>query len=302
MSLLQALEKKLNCGMIILENEYLRASVASLGAELRSLINKEASIEHMWNGDPAFWPKFSPVLFPVVGLLKDETYYYKDKPYQLPRHGFAREKEFAAEQVSETEALFTLAADELTLAMYPFPFILKLRYRLDGRSLSCTYEVENPGTDELLFSVGAHPAFAVPFVNGTTYSDYQLTFNKHEQLLRWKLANSHLDGTTVPLPTPGDTLPLTHQLFYEDAIVLKNLQSNRISITSPKTDRGIHFDFNNFPYFGIWAAKDAPFVCLEPWCGVADSTNHNQQLEHKEGIERLPPAGKLERTWSVTCF
>ena len=288
--------------MIILENEYLRASIASLGAELQSLVHKEANIEHMWSGDAAYWPKFSPVLFPVVGLLKDETYYYKEKSYRLPRHGFAREKEFQAQQVSETEALFTLTEDEKTLDVYPFQFILRLRYRLNALSLSCTYEVENPGPDELLFSIGAHPAFAVPFINGMNYSDYHLAFNKPEQLVRWKLADSHLNGVTEQLPTAGERLRLTHDLFYEDAIVLKNLQSNVISITSDKLDRGIHFHFNNFPFFGIWAAKDAAFVCLEPWCGVADSVAHNQQLQDKEGIERLEPGGRFERTWSVECF
>ncbi len=120
--------------------------------------------------------------------------------------------------------------------------------------------------------------------------------------MRWKLADSHLNGTTEPLATPGGSLSLTHELFYEDAIVLKNLQSNQISITSSKLDHGIHFHFNNFPYFGIWAAKNAPFVCLEPWCGVADSSNHNQQLQDKEGIERLEVGGKFERTWAVECF
>ena len=288
--------------MIILENEYLRAAITPMGAELQSLVNKATGIEHMWRGDPAFWPKFSPVLFPVVGLLKDETYYFSDQAYKLPRHGFAREKNFLVEKISDSEVIFTLTQDEHTLALYPFAFILKLRYRLEAQTISCSYEVENPGKKDLLFSVGAHPAFAVPFATNSSYTDYHLEFEKPETLLRWKLKDSHLNGVTEPLPTPNNRLNLTHELFYEDAIVLKNLQSTSITVASDKHAHGIRFSFNDFPYFGIWAAKDAPFVCLEPWCGVADSTGHNQQLQYKEGMESLAPGDAFKRTWAVECF
>jgi galactose mutarotase-like enzyme len=289
--------------MIIIENEYLRAVIAPTGAELQSLLHKTTGIEHLWNGDPVFWPKYSPVLFPTVGPLKDETYFFEDKTYQLPRHGFAREKSFDAEQVSSTEAFFTLKDDEQTLSAFPFKFILSLHYILEGHKLSCTYEVSNPGTENLLFSVGAHPAFAIPFDKGTSYSDYYLEFNKTESLEQWKLQDGGLIGDlTIPLPISNNRLALSHELFYEDAIVLKNMQSNQITIGCNRHAHGLHFGFNDFPYFGIWAAKDASFVCLEPWCGIADSTTHDQQLQHKEGIQLLAPSAEFKRTWEVECF
>jgi galactose mutarotase-like enzyme len=288
--------------MIILQNELLSASISPNGAELQSLISKETGIEYMWCGDAAYWGKFSPVLFPIVGTLKDDTYYYEGQAYKLPRHGFAREKIFAVTQISETEAVFTIESDEATLAVYPFDFVFKLRYKLNGTSLSCTYEVENPGTKDLLFSVGAHPAFAVPNLKDSEYEDYFLQFNNPEILKRYKLEAGLIGTQTEIIVTENGRLPLSAGLFYEDAIVLKNLESTCTTIGCYKHSHGLHFHFNNFPFFGIWAAKNAPFVCLEPWCGIADSTEHNQQLEDKEGIITLSPNTSWERSWEVECF
>jgi galactose mutarotase-like enzyme len=288
--------------MIILENEFLRAVIAPKGAELQSLLHKDTGIEHIWSGDTAYWGKHSPVLFPIVGTLKNDTYIYRDKSYTLPRHGFAREKIFTTEIIHPTEVLLSLVPDEQTLAVYPFDFIIRLRYRLHNHTLSCSYEIENPGSDELLFSVGAHPAFAVPFINDTNYTDYYLQFNVAEPLERFKLQDGLLTNITELLTTPQNRLPLHPSLFYEDAIVLKNMQSNQITLGCNNQPHGIHFSFNDFPFFGIWAAKDAPFVCLEPWCGIADSGVHNQQLQNKEGIHQLPPGAQWQRTWRVECF
>ena len=288
--------------MIILENEILRAVISPKGAELQSLINKETGIQYMWSGDAAFWGKHSPVLFPIVGSLKDDTYFYKDKIYQLPRHGFARERIFLKDQLSLEEAVFSLSQDAETLAIYPFAFLLKLRYVLQGNTLTCNYEISNIGYDELLFSVGAHPAFKVPMFEGSTYTDYYLQFNKAEQLHRWKLEKGLMAAQTEVVATENGKLSLSHELFYEDAIVLKNIQSNSITIGCTKHANGLHFNFDNFPFFGIWASKDANFVCLEPWCGIADSVDHNQQFKNKEGIINLAANTNWQRNWMVECF
>ncbi len=288
--------------MIILENEILSVKIATKGAELQSLFNKNTGIEYMWSGDAAYWGKHSPVLFPIVGSLKKDTYYFKDKAYQLPRHGFARDKNFAAEKISSTEAVFTLTEDEQTLKLYPFAFTLKLRYQLNAAAISCTYEVYNSGKQDLLFSVGAHPAFAVPLTNDTVYTDYHLQFNVAETLQRWKLQDGLISSVTEVLPVENKTLLLHAELFYQDAVVLKNMQSNSITLGCHKHQHGLHFKFNDFPFFGIWAAKDAPFVCLEPWCGIADGVNLNQQFKDKEGINILPANEHWQRSWSVECF
>ncbi|MEO7313459.1 MAG: aldose 1-epimerase family protein [Chitinophagaceae bacterium] len=288
--------------MITLQNEFVSATIAPKGAELQSFKNKETDIEYMWSGDAAYWGKVSPVLFPIVGTLIDDTYFYKGQPYKLPRHGFAREQEFEARQLSETEAVFTLKDSKETLKVYPFSFEFRLRYKLDKSSVSCTYEVHNPGSNDLLFSVGGHPAFAVPFNEDTRYEDYFLQFVETESLKRYKLENGLIGEATEIIAMENGQLPLSPSLFYEDAIVLKHLQSQCIVLGSDEQPHGLHFCFTDFPFFGIWAAKDAPFICLEPWCGIADHTTHNQQLQDKEGVIALAPNANWQRTWSVGCF
>ena len=154
----------------------------------------------------------------------------------------------------------------------------------------------------MFFSVGGHPAFAVPFIKDCSYTDHYLAFNTPETLWRWKLEDGLIGESSEILPTADNILPLDPALFYEDAIVLKNLQSSMITLGCNKHSHGLHFTFTDFPFFGIWAAKDAPFVCLEPWCGIADSVTHDQQLKTKEGINELASNEVWQRTWSVECF
>lgn len=288
--------------MITLENDYLKAGIAAKGAELQGLFSKETNIEYLWNGDPDFWGKHSPVLFPIVGSLKNDTYRYEGKDYKLLRHGFARDQVFHEEQISNTEAIFTLTQSEETLKVYPFHFELKLKYKLIDRKLNLTYEVSNTGRGELLFSLGAHPAFAVPNTPKTSYKDYYLAFNDDDQLKYWKLADGLVANETEKIKLGGHNLKLKHSLFYNDALVFKTLKSNCISLLNTRNDYGLHFHFEDFPFFGIWAATDAPFICLEPWCGIADGVAHDQELTHKEGIIKLTAGETWERFWEVECF
>jgi galactose mutarotase-like enzyme len=285
--------------MIVLENENMIASFAAKGAELQSLKSKVNNQEYMWDGNPEFWAKHSPVLFPIVGALKNNTYQYKGEAYELSRHGFARDHVFEVNQVSKTEVVFTLMHSSDTLKVYPFEFTIRLRYSLTPDGLSCRYEVYNPGQEVLLFSLGGHPAFATPVDGETSYSDYRLTFNKDSALTYHKIQDNLISDETDRIPLVNNALPLKHELFYNDALVFKTLKSDQIGLRNERTGYGIDFHFEGFPYFGIWAAKDADFVCLEPWCGIADRVTHNQQLEDKEGIVRLPAGESWSRMWSV---
>ena len=288
--------------MIILENEHITASFVAKGAELQQLKSKETGLSYLWNGDPAFWPKHSPILFPVIGALKDSEYTYAGAHYVLPRHGFARDHEFVSEQISETELLFTLSQTDETLAVYPFDFVLGLRYKISGATLSCTYEVSNPGTKDLLFSIGGHPAFTAPLSSDLRYEDCYLEFNQDTELVYHKITSDLIDDETKTIALRDQKLPLTHELFYEDALVFKTLKSDCISIKNTKNSHGLDFNFYDFPFFGIWAAKDADFVCLEPWCGVADGVHHDKELRDKEGIIKLAPEDDWNRTWSVKVY
>jgi galactose mutarotase-like enzyme len=285
--------------MIILENENLKATFVAKGAELQSLKSKRNNKEYMWDGNPQFWSKHSPILFPIVGALKNNAYHYKGQTYELSRHGFARDQEFVVVQVSDKELTFTLEHSADSLKVYPFKFTLVLRYILEAEGLSCRYEVYNPGSDVLLFSVGGHPAFATPVDDDNTYADYTLTFNGDSKLTYYKIENNLISDEKASIPLSNNTLHLSHELFYNDALVFKTLKSDRITLRNQKAGARLEFHFQGFSYFGIWSSKDANFVCLEPWCGIADGVNHNQQLEDKAGIERLPAGESWSRMWSV---
>jgi len=288
--------------LISIVNAHVKASFAAKGAELQSLVHKQFGINYLWNGDPAYWAKHSPILFPIVGALKNDSYEFEGKTYQLPRHGFARDLDFDYEKIGQDEIRFTLTQSEETLKVYPFEFKLTVTYKLKGCGLACTYEVVNPAAKPLLFSIGAHPAFTVPLNEQGNYEDYFLQFNKDEQITYHHIEENLISPNTSTVPLNNGELGLTHALFYEDALVFKGLKSDCVSLINHKNYNGINFDFKEFPYFGIWAAKDANFVCLEPWCGIADAVDHDQQLMHKEGIVTLAPQEKWKRCWQVTCF
>ena len=289
--------------MFILENEVLRVEITSKGAELQSVVNKVFGIEYLWNGDPAFWAKRSPVLFPIVGSLKNNTYYYQGKPYQLPRHGFARDMEFRAERQTPKEITLLLASNAETKANYPFDFEFRIRYQLLGDEVSTEYMVTNTGAGILYFSVGGHPAFRLPITAGTSFTDYYLRFEETENLSRWPISKDGLiQNNPIPVLEDSNRLSLQKSMFYQDALVFKYPASSEISLLSGKTPHGIQFQMGEFPFLGIWSAKDADFICLEPWCGIADGVNADQQLEHKEGIEKAVSGKVFSRQWRVKLF
>lgn len=289
--------------MLYLENELLKVAVAAKGAELQSIVRKDTGIEYLWSGDAKYWGKKSPVLFPVVGSLKKNQYLYKMQHYTLGRHGFARDMEFTVTAQTAGSATFTLQSNEQTLQVYPFRFSFSIRYELQNDTLSVTYDVKNNGEENMLFSVGAHPAFAVPLVAGSTFEDYYLQFDATENTDIWPLSPEGLiENEPKPYLTQTNTLPLTKPMFYGDALVFKQFQSKKISLLSKATSHGLHFHMEGFPFLGIWSAKDADFVCIEPWCGIADGVYATGNLFEKEGINNLSPSTTFSRTWSISLF
>jgi galactose mutarotase-like enzyme len=289
--------------MFNIENDDLIITINPKGAELQSIYNKQTKLEYMWSGDPAFWGKKSPILFPIVGTLKNDTYYYDDKPYKLSRHGFARDMEFEAMPQEKNSIIFLLRSNEETFQHFPFHFELRIIYTLHENALQVRYNVSNTSNHEMYFSVGGHPAFKVPLANDLNYEDYYLEFNEEETKPRWPISKDGLiEANPEPLLQQTNELSLSKQLFLKDAIVMKNLTSSIASLKSDKSPHGLDFDFGNFPYLGIWAAKNADFICIEPWCGIADSVNTNQQLVDKEGINKLNAGEIFERSWVARFF
>lgn len=285
-----------------IDNGRLKVEVNSKGAELGSIHSHETGLEYLWNGGEP-WPKKSPILFPIVGTLKENTYWYEGKKYSLPRHGFARDMEFTLTKQTATTLAFTLEDNEETLAKYPFSFRFDIIYSLHENSLSVEYNISNTGKGNMYFSVGGHPAFKIPLEWGLEYEDYYFEFSNEENALRWQISHEGLIyPKAVPVITNSKVLPLTRELFANDAVVLKHLNSDVISLITNKSRHGIEFSFHRFPFLGLWAAKNADFVCIEPWCGIADSTTSDQQLINKEGINLLTAGEVFSRKWSVTVF
>jgi galactose mutarotase-like enzyme len=289
--------------MLYLENQQIRVGIHPKGAELQSIFHKGQQLEYMWSGDPAFWGKHSPLLFPIVGTLKENTYYYEEKAYSLSRHGFARDIEFAVEWQQTDSIGLLLSGNATTKTHFPFDFELRIVYRIQADGLTTTYEVTNPSASALYFSIGGHPAFKVPLTESTVYTDYYLEFDQEETTPRWPISKDGLIGTVPQLLLDHTrVLALTKELFAKDALVLKHPSSSSVALRSNKTPRGLRVDFPGFPFLGLWAAPNADFVCIEPWCGIADSTDSDQQWVHKEGIIRLAAGEVFERTWALTLF
>ena len=288
--------------MHTLSNEILEIKIATRGAELQSIYNKQIGLEYMWHAGSE-WPKKSPVLFPVVGGLKNNSYTFNNTSYTLSRHGFAREMDFELINQTNNSLTFSLKENAATLLQYPFAFSFYVKYTLHSNNVNLSYIVENHTEEKLYFSVGAHPAFAVPLTAGTSYEDYFLEFETIDDTPVWPLsAEGLIERNSIPFIKDGRKLPLTKELFLKDALVFKNLFSKKISIKSDKTTHGITVSFDGFPYMGIWAAKNADFVCIEPWCGIADSVNTTGKLEDKEGINMLRKGESFERSFGVEVY
>ena len=286
-----------------IENDELKVTILSIGAELQSIFNKSNSTEYLWDANPEYWSKKSPILFPIVGGLKNNSYSNNEKFYSLNRHGFARENEFEVIQISDTTIQFVFQSNEETLKNYPFHFKLTIEYSIINNQLFCNYSVENLGSEEMYFSIGAHPAFKVPLDKQTNFADWFLEFNEIENAEIYPLTNEGLlELNSTPFLKNTNQLQLNKELFLKDALVFKNLKSNKISLKSNAAKKGLTLQFDDFNFFGIWSAKNADFVCLEPWCGVADSVNSNGDITQKEGINKLNSKEIFIRTWSLELF
>ncbi len=281
-----------------ISNKKLSVTVNSLGAELISF--KSNSTELLWQADKTVWPRHAPVLFPIVGKLKDNKFKHNNAEYNLSQHGFARDKEFTLIEQNESVLEFELTANEETLEIYPFHFSLRIRYELDETTLTIKYLVFNPDQTDLLFSIGAHPGFNCKRMAGESLNDYYLEFDKQDKLVIEKLSDGLLSGTTSELRLDSGKLQLSTTAFDNDALVFKNTQIEEIKLCSLKSKTQIIFRCKGWPYFGIWSKKGSDaFVCLEPWFGIADSLDCNGNLELKEGIIRLQPYKNYESVFSV---
>lgn len=280
---------------VTIQNASVKAVISSKGAELQVL--KKDGEDFIWKVDQRFWDKTSPVLFPIVGALKNDQYSFLGNTYSLPRHGFAREMDFQLVSSTENTAQFSLKSNEKTRQMFPFDFELLIDYEIIGTELKVHYAVRNSSHSEIYFSLGAHPAFAVP----GNFEDYSLQFDSEEVLTTHGLSNNLLSGSTQKITTDRGILPLNYGVFEKDALIFKNFSIQSLLLLH-KNQPKLKVKFSDFPFLGIWTKTNAPFLCIEPWFGIADHQNSSGNIVEKEGICILEAHQNFSVGWSVEFF
>ena len=296
--------------IISISSNSLTASIDTMGAQLMSLRKGES--EYLWQGDSNWWPRRAPILFPIVGVLKDGEAESAEGTISLARHGLARLNQFEVVEQSASSVTLQLKSTEETREAYPYDFELKLIFSVAGDTLTQTYEVTNPANVVLPFTLGAHPAFNIPIpgVEAASLDQYHLLFTRSWTSYGPSITDEGLCDYTTPqkLIVNSDTLPLSWELIdREKTITLEDVPDRRITLAAnveaSSEAHGIQMDFEGFDYLGIWsAAPGCPFVALEPWCGIADTVDCDGIFEHKPGIISLEPEQSITKTLSVKVF
>ncbi|MGG5460331.1 aldose 1-epimerase family protein [Clostridium sp. B9] len=286
-----------------LENEHLNISLSNHGGELHSIKGKKDNTEFLWTGDEAYWKYHAPILFPIVGKVFDGKYIVDGQTYELPQHGLARVRDFEMIEKTSNSVSFELKYSEDTLKVYPFKFSLVIKYTLNDKNLKIDYIVKNLDNKEMFFSVGAHPAFMCPIENDN-FEDYYFEFDKKENASLMQLTNTgYFSKEEIPFLENENKINLSFDLFKNDALVFKNLNSTKISLKSKNHNKYLEFDFNNFPYLGLWTkATGAPFVCIEPWFGHADFDGFQGEFKDKAGIQSLMPNKSFSCSYNISFF
>ncbi len=283
-----------------IENNKLQLSVKQKGAEICSIKSVKSGKEFIWEGKAEIWAGQAPILFPIVGALKEGVFKYEGREYSLPQHGFMRDNK-NVELLAKTEhsLTFLLKSNDESLKVYPFDFEFITTYELKVNSVHIKHEVFNPSDKEMYFSLGAHPAFKCPLNNDESYSDYYLEFETGEVAESWSVTGFLIGTQTKKVFDSENIINLHPDLFNKDALVFKNLKSTKISLKSKKSKQTVTVSYEGFPYMGIWAKPQAPFVCIEPWLGIADSVHADQNIINKEGIIKLAAKERFNAWFSI---
>jgi galactose mutarotase-like enzyme len=279
-----------------ISNSQLTAQFNHLGAELFSLKNN-LDTEYIWDGNTEFWAKHSPILFPIVGTLKNNLYQHHNQEYHLSRHGFAREMTFSLLKKTADSATFSIVSNADTLKVYPFDFELQISYTLIQNSLQIQYKVSNTSEEKMPFCIGAHPAFALP--NG--FENYSIEFEKNEQLNYYVLENDLIANKTKELQLINKRVALHYDLFAHDALIFKSLQSKSVLILENQTPV-LKVNYKDFASLGLWTKVNAPFLCIEPWLGYSDTCESTGNLFEKEGILILEKNCTFKSEFSIEIY
>jgi galactose mutarotase-like enzyme len=276
----------------------LRATIRAHGGELIALSDETGPV--LWNGGPD-WPRHAPVLFPIVGRLSDDTLIHEGRSYRLTQHGFARDSLFAWVERGADRAVLELRESPATLAIYPFRFVLRMIYAVAGDTLTVTTRVSNPAGEALICSVGAHPAFRWPLTEGAAKDAHRLIFPRAEPGQGRSVAGG-LIGVLIPLPFAGRELVLAESLFANDAIVIPDVANRSVRFAAldraGRESRTVDVSWDGYRDLGIWSKPEgAPFLCIEPWYGMASPAGWQGEFADKPGILTMAPGEARDFTW-----
>lgn len=284
-----------------IKNDRLAVTISSRGAEMQSVIYQGQ--EYLWQGDPAYWTDHSPLLFPFVGRFTDGHYTLHGKQYDMNIHGFANCSEFSVKELSDTALTLEMTDTPDTMKIYPFHFILSVTYALADNQISISYQVENLSDGTMYFGIGGHPGFQVPMDEGLSFTDYYLEFAApHTPARVGHTPTCFLSGIDTDFPLKdGTKLPLAHNMFDDDAIVLKNV-ADSVTLKSDKGTHSVTVSYPKLPYLGLWHAPktEAPYICIEPWSSLPSRQDIIEDFQYKCDMVRLDADGIYKNNWSIT--
>ena len=287
----------------ILENDYLKVTVTTWGAQLKSVIRKCDGVEHMWQADKAHWGYHAPVLFPFCGKVKDGMIEARGQHFEnLPQHGFARIGEHTLLQHTQNTVVLELRDSEATYAMWPYAFRLITTYTLDADTVHHTLTVLNADDEPISFGIGYHPGFTIPFDENHTATDYEFRFDTPQSPLCLNCQPTGLfQGNTYYLAHNTDTIAIDENLFSNDSHCMVGLTAKTLGVYEKGTGRGVVCDISAFPYTLIWSKPGMPrFVCIEPWHAIPSAQEGDHKWEHKAAATTVAPGESWSTTLSMT--
>lgn len=286
-----------------LKNNAIEVRVESKGAELTGIKDLVTGQEYVWQKDPKFWAKSSPVLFPFVGAIKEDRYFYNGQEYNIKtKHGFARDNEFKLSSQGENFLEFVFESNEETRKIYPFDFKFFMKYIIEEKTVKIEYRVENLTDGDMYFSLGAHPAFNAPTDENIKVTDYYIEFEKKEDGEIFGLNGALISSKDKIKFFEGNRINLERDRFINDAAIIGNPNSKVVWLRNSKNSSGVKFEYDGFKYIAFWNVPGADYVCFEPWNGISDYDNASGELTEKVGIEKLEKGGQYTRELNITIF
>lgn len=287
---------------MILKNDLLEVELNEKGAEIIKIIGMKDQLNYMWKRDPELWANSAPILFPIVGALRNNECRINQKIYSMTQHGFARHNAFSTHQLSDHCIEFELVPNDDILKQYPYLFDLKVIYTLKDNQLECKCIVKNTDDKDIYFQIGGHPAFACPFMEGESSNDYYVEFEQNETLYQKVLDVPHraMSHERKLLLDNEKRFFVRQELFQNDAIVIQDMKSHHISIKSINHQKSIKFYLENFDHVGLWASKHVGgLLAIEPWVGHCDYVDFEGEFKEKQSVVKLVPQDEFTCTFTI---